>query len=66
MSDPISPEPSRWVAWDAAFGPTAEAIGYLIREWNSLQEWFRQLFAIMLARLMQRFDDSAVVGGVFG
>ena len=42
----------RWspkAPWETDFKPYAEAIGYLIREWNGLQTAFLKLFRLILA-----------------
>ena len=44
MSEPPAPK----AIWDTAFEPYAASIGYLIREWNHLQEKFCDLFCTIM------------------
>ena len=48
MPDSAPPQFNMSEAWDVEFKPYAEAIGYLVRDWNSLQEHFRGILAALM------------------
>ena len=48
MAEAPSPPPSAKDPWDDAFKPYAFEIGFLVREWNGLQEALSRIFLIVL------------------
>jgi hypothetical protein len=48
MTTPPSPPATPPTLWDTAFEPYALEIGFLLREWNNLQDRLRSLFATLL------------------